>query len=201
MKKYSHSILRYFVIYTLGFAIFHLISVLAGVIYNFLSEKLPNSFPDYNPLTEKAAYLSLEATLALICAAVTVLILTVLAVRYDDERYEFIISKTDGFYTLTEGGKIYARNYLCCDIISSVTVPLPFFLITRIDFPESSAGILKITENVLETVTLPTEAFSDKLGFGLGIAVAIAVSLISRIPAGYTGLKRWRGLWLSDIDG
>lgn len=201
MKKYAHSLLRYFVIYALGFIPFYIVSVLSNVLYGILSDKLPSLFPSYNALTDKAQYVSLEATLALLCAVITVFITTAFAVKYDNERYEFIIDETDGFYTLRDGGKIYAKSYLYADAVCALCVPIVFFILTYVTFPEDSVRALRILEDVLVTVASPTNAFSNKLGLELGVATAVFTSLLSRIPAGYMGLKRWRGLWLSDIDG
>ena len=199
MKKYAHSILRYFLIYALGFVPFYIVRVLSEVIYNALSDKIPSIFPSYNALTQKAQYLSLEATLALICAIVTVFILTVLALTYDNERYEFIISRTDGLYTLKNGAKIYLDRYLYADAVCATLVPIPFFIMTKITFPEDSVKALRILGDALTTLTSPTEAFISKLGLGFGIATAILASIFSRIPAAYMGLRRWRGLWLSGL--
>lgn len=201
MKKYTHSVLRYFLIYALGFIPFYIIGALLEVIYNILSDKMPSLFPSYNIVTQKSELLALESTLALICAVITVFVLTVLTVKYDNERYEFIISETDGLYELADGGRIYTKNYLYADIVCALAVPIPFLFTTYIPFPEESAKALRILENVLGTLSSPTTAFSNKLGIFLGAAAVILISLVSRIPAGYMGLKRWRGLWLSDIDG
>lgn len=200
MKKYAHSILRYLIIYTLGFALFYVMNALTDVIYTALSDKMPNIFPSYNAITEKAELISLEATLSLISAILTVFILTVVAVRYDNERFEFMISETDGFYTMRDGCKIYLRNYLYADVLSAFLVPVPFFLMTLIELPESNIKAFRVIRDILGTLTSPSNAFANKLGLFGGICAAVLVSLLSRIPAGYTGLKRWRGLWLSDVD-
>lgn len=200
MKKHAHSILRYFLIYALGFAVFYVVRALTDVVYGILSDKIPEAFPTYNPLTDKAELSSLEETLAFISAVVTVFVLTLLSVKYDNERFEFIISKTDGFYTLGEGAKIYAKNYLFADILTSITVPVPFFIATFIKIPQGGVKAMRILEDILGTLTAPSFAYTDKLGFGFGISVAISASLLFRIPAALAGLKRWRGLWLSDVD-
>lgn len=200
MKKYAHSVMRYLVIYTLGFAVLYIVRAFADVVYNVLSSRMPNVFPSYNVITDKSGLLSLEATLSFISAILTVFILTVFTVSYDNERYEFIISETDGFYTLSHGFSIYGKNYIYADVLASVLVPMPFFLIALIKLPENSVKALLIISDILGALSAPSRAFSDKLGLLGGAAVAVLVSLLSRIPAGYRGLKRWRGLWLSDID-
>ena len=200
MKKYVHSILRYFTLYAFGFALLFVLGALIQSVYASLSDTVPTVFPSYNPITQKAELTSLEATLSLISATVTVFILTFITVKYDNERFSFMISETDGFYTLREGGKIYLQSYLYADLVSSVCVPLPFLLMTQISFPEDSVKSVKVFENILETILSTTSAFVDKLGFFGGALAAIAVSILSRFPAGYSGLKRWRGMWLSDVD-
>ena len=200
MKKYAHSILRYFTIYALGFSVLYILRLLADVIYGILSDSMPSVFPSYNALTDKAETLALEATISLICAVITVFAVTFLAVKYDNGRFEFVISKTDGFYTIREGCAIYAKNYLSADVVSAVLVPVPFFLMTLVELPDGNVKALRILGDIIGTIAAPTLAFSDKLGFGFGLLAAASVSLLSRIPAVYAGLKRWRGLWLSDVD-
>ena len=201
MKKYVHSLSRYFLIYALGFIPFYLFNSLIDVIYNILSDKAPGIFPSYNALTERESLLSLEATLALVASLFTVFVLTVLTVKYDNERYERIISETDGLYRLREGCALYVKNYLIADVICAILVPIPFFALGYVSFPDGSARALRMLEDAIGTLTSPSAAFTDKLGTWLGIAAAMLTSLISRLPACYMGLKRWRGLWLSNFDG
>ena len=199
MKKYAHSILRYFVIYALGFIPFYIVGALSDVIYGILSDKIPAVFPSYNALTDKVKFLSLQSTLALISAAITVFILTFFAVTYDNERYEFMIAETDGLYKLRDGGRIYASRYLGADAVCAALVPVPFFALTLISFPEDSIKALRVLRDALDTICLPTSAFCNKLGLLVGLVIAVFTSLLARIPAGYMSLRRWRGLWLSDV--
>ena len=189
MRIYLHSILRYAAFYTLGFVFFSFsVEPLAAILRNFF----PSLFPTFNPIFEKEAYIASYATIEIIAAVIAILLSTVVAIRFDNERYEGVIKKTDGFYTIKSALPIYFSDFWKADLISAVLVPIPFIILAAIKFPEKIVDWINI-------FVISTQAFTNEFGFVLGSLIIILASIIFRIPAAVSGLFRWRGLWLSDI--
>ena len=189
MNKYINSLLRYFCFYLISSAFLLFIS---EPMFEILRTIFPLAFPSYNPITEKEAYLALKESANLISAIITVTLATIVAVAFDNMRYEVVISKTDGFYRIGGCLSLYTSEFLVPDLISSLAVPMPFIILSCFSFPERAADIIS-------HINATTLAFTDKLGVFWGGMLILAISLLARLPAAISGLKRWRGIWLADI--
>ena len=200
MKKYLQTILRYLIVYLLGFAAFIVIGALVSVFHNALCNWMPDVFVHYNFITEPEAAEAQRINLNFITGIITVFVLAVISVKYDNSRYEFVISKTDGFYTLREGASIYASHYLVADTLAAVLVPMTTVGLVFIKITKESPKLIRQLERYLDSFIALPLSYTEKLGFTIGVILLALTSLLSRVAAVYSGLKRWRGVWLSDID-
>jgi hypothetical protein len=198
MLKHLRSAARYFIFFALGFLVFYVLNALCTTVYYHIA-KMIDPLPYYNAVTEREAYEGQMRAIALAAGILTVPILTLICVVYDNERYEYIISKTDGFYRIKDGARIYRQEYAIADTIASFTAPLPIALLSLIPFPAEPGRRIAQAEKLLDSFLSLVNAFSDSLGLAFGIILILLISLAARIPAAYLGLRRWRGLWLSDI--
>ena len=200
MKKYFNSFVRYFLFFIIGFILFSLFTFLAGHLNEFLAGIFPDLFKIYNPISNHEELVLQKQGIALISAIVSVFVLTFIAVRQDNLRYEHLIAKTDGFYKITQGADIYRREFLGADLFSAVLVPAFFLGLTLINIPNSAPRLLRIFGNCLAEILVIPIAFTERFGFVFGTVMLVFVSVISRIPAVYISLAHWRGIWLSSTE-
>ena len=200
MKKYFYSFLRYFLLYLVGFIAFYVFNFLLSSANAFLSEAFPAIFKVYNPITSREELIRQNGNIALLSAILSVLALTVIAVRHDNLRYEFLISKTDGLYSIREGFALYASNFLRADIISAIAVPLSTLGLTLIKIPEDAPRFLKVMHSYLEIFLKIPDSFTEKGGLIIGGVLLLLISLLSRLPAVLLGLLHWRGSWLANTE-
>lgn len=200
MKIYIRAAQRLFFMTLLSFLLFYPVSMLVRMTYSALNSRWETIFPIYNSVTEKNMQLAVEQNLALTASVIIFALLTLLAVIFDNERYEFMIRKTEGFFTLRQGLVIYGRRYAAADILSSVLSPIPLFALSLFKFPKTEVRLVLQLEEWTDSFLIAISSFTDKLGFVAGYICAVLVILTFKAPSAVIGLSRWRGLWLSDVD-
>ena len=200
MKKYLHSFVRYFLFYAIGFIIFSIFSFLVRHLNEFLAGIFPAIFKIYNPVSNREQLVLQNKNIALFSAGLSVFTLSLLAIRQDNLRYEHLISKTDGFYTIKQGANLYRREFFGADLFSAIIVPSFFLGLTLINIPNSAPKLLRIFGDYLSEFLAIPLAFTEGFGFILGALLLVLISLISRIPAIYLSLAHWRGIWLSSTE-
>ena len=203
-RKLLISASEFFGFYLLGMVIYPIaVTLIDEIIFSALSVWFPNIFSRYNIVTERDLYLAQKATLAFISALVSIVVISYLSVRFDNERYERIAVKSEGMYRIREGMQLYFPEFALCDAIVSVLTPLIFFaasLIPVLDkMPDGSPFSEKRLSSVRDFVFAMNDAVTDKVGLVWGVLLIIAVSLLSHIVIVPTVLKKWRAIWLSDI--
>ncbi len=169
--------------------------IIGGVVYPALEEWFPSIFPEINPVIDPIAYAQREMTMNLIFAIATVFIISYLCVRFDNERMEYMIRRTEGMYFVSEGAAIYYPRYLLSDLIVAITVSLPQLigsLFLPDEIPEFIVPLIKFVFGF-------TYVFTDSAGYILGYIVMVASIFVSRLVFGITSLSSWRGVWLSEI--
>lgn len=198
--KYVRPIFSGILIWLVG-SLFFVFSqaLLDGALYSALSEWLPDVFPSYNPITEKADYERLHGTLSLISAVLLMAFCSVLAVRFDNERGELMIAETEGFYTVGEGAAIYYPAYFLSDIVSALIIPA-VTLAPACLIPDGLTDKLpSAVARFIETLLAPTEAVILSVGEIGAAAIMVSAFLVGRLLGGLWGLDRWRAEWLSDV--
>ncbi len=163
--------------------------------------RFESRFPVYSPVTDNEKYTEFENNLSLCASCVVFSIFSVISTVFDNERYEYLIKETDGLYTIKNGIRIYSKRYAAADIAESLIAILPLFLMTLIKFPKTNIRFLLACEEWLTGFLICPLSFINNFGLVFGYAIAAAVILTAKIPSTIIGLRRWRGLWLSDIEG
>lgn len=176
----------------LGLIIGVFLDTLCHGIYDLLYEYMPHLFPLYNPILNKAEYERFALAMAIISVSLTLMITVYICQRFNNDRFEFIITKTDGLYKIPGILKTYIDNFVTSDIISSVftalvfTVPIHF--IPRGFFTKST---------FIVDLLLPLRTVVEGLGIAgaaLYTAVAIVISHAITLPL---VLKFYRAKWLT----
>ncbi len=197
---------RYLILFLFSPLLLRIVYPLTDGVHELLAELLPALFHSFNRVTEKDAYEAQRTVIWLAAGIITLLTVCTVSMIFDNDRNEYMIKQTDGFYTLREGFGIYASRFLRTDIAISLTVPLilalpsfiPRDLAKLLDTETSHIG--SRLEELLSGFFMSTTVFTDALGGVFGVALILALSVLFRIAAVWLGIERWRGLWLSDID-
>ena len=189
------SFLRFFLLFLLGFIATELTVIVIKAIYSELNRISAVRFPIYSIVTEKDSYMAQELSFNFFAAAISIFIINYIAIAFDNEKMEYIINKTDGFYTVANGARLYFGSYLFCDIAVGITAVVPTLILSTFDLPEKLAR-LDTYHRIICAIPI---AFTDKFGFIPGAVILIALSVISRVAVVFSCLRRWRALWLSDI--
>ena len=168
------------------------ISTLTMQIYELLFEYFPDAFPLYNPVFEKKKY----ETFTLVMAYVSVCLMFVFTVyicqRFNNDRFEYIISKTDGLYKISDVLKTYVSKFALSDVISSIITAavftVPIYFIPR--------GFFTASTFLVDLLT-PFRTIVD----GSGIWTCVICSAVAIIAAHAVTLpfilKFYRAKWLT----
>ena len=171
-----------------------------SLIYPALLEWFPKLIPEYNFVNEREDYDRLAAALTLICGVIYIFVSSHISLRLDNERMEYMISSTDGLYTISEGARIYYSRYLYADIFAALLIPLPMLLLDIFAMPQL-IGLLP--DGVISLMSMPfepTRAFSAFLGIVPAYVFMSVCFLVSRLASGLRCIDVWRAVWLSDIE-
>lgn len=170
--------------------------LVSGVLFPALCQWFPHTFTYYSPVTEPNEYALMTAILELLIATLAIVIFSYLTVRYDNERMEYMITKTEGMYTRREGASLYYPRYVRSDVIVSFVIPIPF-VVGMLFVPEE---IPEIISPVLDYLFGFVSIFTDHLGYLFGTVTVCLLVLITRLASGYVSLGAWQGIWLSETN-
>lgn len=201
MKRYAMSLIRYLIFYSLSFIVFLLLGYLTRAAHALFADWLPSVFRVLDPIYDREGYAELERILDLITAALSLYTVTYLATVYDNERFEHMISRTDGFYTVHEGLSLYLPRYAVPDLISAVSVPLAASALAFISLPDTAPVWARRLVGMIDGFLSIQNAFTEALGFTIGVLTILSLSVVFRLPAAYFAVLRFRGVWLSDTEG
>ena len=192
MKKCIKNTAALFAWMLLGLVIGTLIHNLIHEIYLLLYKYMPEQFPLYSAVFDKEEYRKITNTIALISFSLSMISITYIAQRYNNDRFEFIITKTDGLYKIPTVLKIYVYNFGISDLVSSIVcgvfftlpvcfIPSPFF---------SSGSVFAEFLNLSKMLSLALGAPGSVL-FGVFMLIfSHAVTLVFI-------LKHYRARWLT----
>ena len=117
-------------IWCFSFMLFGLIDfAVKALIYPALVEWFPRLVPEYNFVNEREDYDRLYATMSVISSLILICVASHVTMRLDNERMEYMITETEGLYTISEGAGIYYSRYIRADIIASLLIPLPLMIL------------------------------------------------------------------------
>ena len=169
--------------------------IIGGVLYPSLEEWFPRVFVEINPIKNPVEFARHELIMNMVFALFVILMISYLCVRFDNERMEYMIRRTEGMYLLPEGAAVYYPRYVAADLTVALAVPLPQ-LIGSLFLPERIPDFLA---PIVDFVFDFTYVFTDTLGYVLGYLVIVLAIFLSRLCFGITSLSSWRGVWLSEI--
>ena len=170
-----------------------------NLLYPALISEFPGFLPDYSFVNEREKYEQLHRILKMISAVIAAIFISYLSVRYDNERFEYMITKTEGMYTLRDGIALWYPRYVRSDLLVAVIIPLlAVILESRVIplltfLPESAKDLLYLPLSL-------SSAFVALFGEVWSIVILFLVIYASRLLAGLRALDRFRVVWLSDIQ-
>ena len=189
-RKYVEPVLIFLAVYLFNYLLCQCGELLFIYSYSYLAEVMPSVVETVNPIHTPDEYELYLKGVATVGALIALFIMNYVSLRLDNEKFEYIITKTDGQYRLVDGVKLYFSEFFKSDAIAS-TVAVGVLVM----------GAYFIPEKLLDKGLL----FVFKLGvsliefYGLVGAVVIAVlfSFVTRIISVPLCVRTWRALWLS----
>lgn len=192
MKKCIKKIGSLFLWMLMGLAFGAVFFSLAHQVYEILYKWMPDTFPLYGAVTQKEQYRALNLTLSIIAMLANLFLVTYLSARFNNDRFEFIISKTDGFYKIPDILRTYVYNFGISDLISSIICgaifSIPVYFIPERFF---SAG------NVIVELLSLSRTLAVELGAPLASILTILGLILSHATTLPLALKFYRAKWLT----
>lgn len=190
VRKYVAPAGIYILLFLAGYITTYITRYIPGIVYDYLNYHFPTVFVSYSPISEAEDYKRVQMWLMIGAVALSILIVGYIALRLDNKRYEHIIRKTEGFFTLPCGLAMWARNYLVPDIVVTALVPL-LFAIPPYFFPEQWMDM------GLAIPFWAADMLSPYMGI-VGCCVTLSLSsVLARLLVIPHTLAAWRASWLT----
>ena len=188
--KYVEPVLIFLAVYLFNYLLCQCGELLFIYSYSYLAEVMPSVVETVNPIHTPDEYELYLKGVATVGALIALFIMNYVSLRLDNEKFEYIITKTDGQYRLVDGVKLYFGEFFKSDAIAS-TVAVGVLVM----------GAYFIPEKLLDKGLL----FVFKLGVSLiefygpvgAVVIAVLFSFITRIISVPLCVRTWRALWLS----
>lgn len=168
------------------------ISTFFSELYRFLGEFMPSVFPSYDIKSGDAFFDSLYTSLWFVSLSATVFVSVYLSLRYDNERFEYIITKTDGIYRmpafLPAYVKMYAMHDISASLLSGLIFTVPFFFVPM--------QFIK-NESLLANLAEPYKLMGECFGYILSPIVMILMIMLCYVASTPLSLKYYRARWFS----
>ena len=190
--KYIKFSTKLFLWMLLGSLIGLAVSTAISELYRLLNEIMPSIFPSYDVSSNAEFFDTLYTSLWLISLFITVFISVYLSLRYDNDKFEFIITKTEGFYKVREFLPTYVSIFGLYDIVSAIVSGFAFTL----PFAFIPMPFIK-NESVLAKLSEPYKLMSECFGIDMAPLVMvffIALCYLCSVPL---ALKYYRARWFS----
>lgn len=190
--KYLRSSAQLFLWMLLGSLIGIGVSVVVSELYRFLNDLVPNLFPTYEIGTTDKFFDSLYTSLWFISLVIAVFITVYLSLRYDNKKFEFIITKTDGLYKirnfLPTYVDVFAKADFCASVINGIIYSIPFIFIPM-PFIKNESFLAKLAE--------PYKLMSECFGYVFAPIVMMIIIAACYLFAVPLALKYYRAKWFS----
>lgn len=188
--KYVEPVLIFLAVYLFNYLLCQCGELLFIYSYSYLAEVMPSVVETVNPIHTPDEYELYLKGVATVGSLIALFIMNYVSLRLDNEKFEYIITKTDGQYRLVDGVKLYFGEFFKSDAIAS-TVAVGVLVM----------GAYFIPEKLLDKGLL----FVFKLGVSLiefygpvgAVVIAVLFSFITRIISVPLCVRTWRALWLS----
>ena len=190
--KYLKTPLALFLWMLLGSLIGIVVSTAISELYSFFNDIMPNLFPSYKVASGYKFFDTLYTSLWFISLLITVFITVYISLRYDNLKFEFIVSKTEGLYKIYDILPTYIGKFGISDLISAVFVGSVYtipFIFVPIQFVKNESFLAKLAE--------PYKLMSECFGYVLAPIVLILSILLSYAATVPLALKYYRARWFS----
>ena len=189
-RKYVEPVLIFLTVYLFNYLLCQCGELLFIYSYNYLAEVMPSVVDTVNPIHTPDEYELYLKGVATFGALVGLFLINYVSLRMDNEKFEYLITKTDGQYRLKDGLKLYFAEFFKSDAIAS-TIAVGVLV----------AGASFIPEKLLDRGLI----FIFRLGVSLvefygpvgAVVVAVLFSFVTRILSVPLCVRTWRALWLS----
>lgn len=186
---------RLFLYMILGAVIGIFVSVTVSELYRFLNEVIPGVLPSYDIASSKTFFDSVYTSLWFISLIVTVMITVYLSMRYNNQKYERIISETEGLYKIRKFLPTYVNIFGISDAFSAVVNGLIYtipFIFIPMPFIKNESFLAKLSE--------PYKMMSECFGYILAPIVMIVIIAACYTVAIPLTLKYYRAKWFSSFS-
>lgn len=175
--------------FALGGAIVLLVDIGVSLGYDYLCEILPGIFYRPGIVTDPEGHERVYRALTLTVLMLTVLPVTYFSMRLDNNRFEYLVTLTEGLYPIRERAVWHLKTFWLSDIIAASAAPvlltLPVFFIPE-DYSRFFLPIFWCGGRL-----------SEFFGPVASVTVILLMSLSARIILLPSVLKAWRAGWLT----
>ena len=188
--KYVEPVLIFLAVYLFNYLFCHIGEMLFIYSYNYLSEVVPSVVKTVNPMhmpDEYALYLKAIATSG---AFVCLFMINYVSLRLDNQKFEYVIDKTDGQYRMRDGIRLYFREFFKSDLIAS-SAAIVVLVVGAGFIPE------KFLDYGLIILFRLGASLVEHYGIVFSILISVFFSLLTRLISIPLALRTWRALWLS----
>lgn len=168
------------------------ISTFFSELYRLLNELMPTVFPSYDLASNDTFFDTLYTSLWFVSLFATLFVSVYLSLRFDNEKFEHIITKTDGLYKIPRFLPTYVSIYGKSDISSSIVIgsifTVPFFFVPM-QFIKNEGFLANLAE--------PYKLMSECFGYALAPIVMILMIAFCYALSIPFALKYYRAKWFS----
>ena len=191
--KYLNPIAVYLIVYTFGLLLFGFSLELTEWIYAYLNHLMPGIFPLYNPIHDPEAHARINKILTVTGLFVALFLISLIALKLENRKYERMIMLTDGQYLLKDGISLYFTEFLKTDLVTYALLPGIITLGTYF--------VPKAALNYFALIVPCWLGYHTSLLFGpvLSVITVVCFSLLGRLLSIPLCVRSWRAAWLSDI--
>ena len=189
-RRYIAPIFIFLFFGMLGFVLEYVTEYLVPMCYDVLVHLFPDVFKDVSPLTQPMEYEELTKRFTVISVFLIFLVIHYVALRCDNKRFEYIINKTDGQYSMLEGLGLYLENFLVSDLICAVIVP-PVLIIPAYFIP------VEIMSYGLDMPLWCGVSMMEHIDIVIATVLVIILSVVARFIVIFPTVKVWRAMWLT----
>lgn len=198
-RKYLNPVILYLLVYIFGFVFLSVGTMLARYAYAYMNYLFPKIFPIFSAVSEKESYEKYLTLLGSMGILISIWLINYFALRLDNAKFELMINRTDGQYTLAEGLPIFIREFGVSELIAAMLLPAilcipPYFIP---DFGVQSVPVVGFLILLLENLLWLGYACREHFSLFHGVLLVIIFSLVSRASLIPGALKKWRASWLS----
>lgn len=194
VRKYVYPTLHYAAVFLFGFIPFEVFSLVLRTLYEYLKYELPSIVPDYSPVLDPQNYARVVEAIDMIAILLSIIVITYIAMRMDNTRFEHTVVPTSGLYRIPEALRTHLREFAVSDIIVSVLVPTVFVVAAYL-VPEV---VLRWGGNVILWAGVKAAKHLELFD---GVFRLSITSVIARLILTPKVLIDWRASWLTASVG